>query len=124
MLPKDISKDSLDHVMHFFTKSLGVHCNFCHAFSNGKPDFASDEKEEKDIARYMMRMTADINAKYFNSENSTRPDTIMVVKCFTCHRGNPHPDEASMGMNNNGNMPPPMQDSNGHRPPPPPPSNQ
>ncbi|MBV9963550.1 MAG: c-type cytochrome [Parafilimonas sp.] len=106
VLPKDISKDSLDHVMHNFTASLGVRCNFCHVFNNGKMDFASDEKEEKEIARYMMTMTAGINKTYFNSENSTRPDTISVIKCFTCHRGSPHPDEASMGMNNS-NMPPP-----------------
>ena len=119
VLPQDISKDSLDHLMHRFTASLGVRCNFCHVFANGAPDFASDEKEEKGIARYMIKMTGEINAKYFNMENSTMPDTIAVVKCFTCHRGSPHPDEASMGMNNNGNMPPPG--APGQAPPPPPP---
>ena len=120
VLPKDISKDSLDHVMHNFTASLGVRCNFCHAFNNGKMDFASDEKEEKEIARYMMNMTTGINKTYFNSENSARPDTISVIKCFTCHRGTPHPDEASMQMNN-GNMPPPSPgkaDTNLKSPPP------
>ena len=60
-------------------------------------DFASDEKEEKGIARYMMKMTAGINTTYFNFEKSNRPDTINVVKCITCHRGNPHPDEAETG---------------------------
>ena len=115
VLPKDISKDSLDHVMHGFTKALGVKCNFCHANNNGKMDFASDDKEEKNIARYMMNMTTGINKTYFNSENSTQADTISVVKCFTCHHGNPHPDEAGMEMNNNGNMqapaPPPHDSS-------------
>jgi hypothetical protein len=123
VLPQDISKDSLDTIMHHFTMALGVRCNFCHVF-NGKPDFASDDKEEKNIARYMMKMTGEINAKYFNMENSTRPDTISVIKCFTCHRSSPHPDEATMGMNNNGNMPPPPpppppHDSTGKMPPPP-----
>jgi len=122
VLPKDISKDSLDHVMHNFTASLGVKCNFCHAFNNGKMDFASDEKEEKNIARYMMNMTAGINKTYFNSENSTMPDTINVVRCFTCHRGSPHPDEATIGMQTNGNMPPPQMpgDSNHKMQPAPP----
>ena len=43
--------------MDGFKAALGVRCNFCHAF-NGKTDFASDEKEEKGIARYMMKMTS------------------------------------------------------------------
>jgi hypothetical protein len=126
ILPKNISKDSLDHVMHNFTASLGVRCNFCHVFNNGKMDFVSDDKEEKNIARYMMTMTAGINKTYFNSENSTMPDTINVVRCFTCHRGSPHPDEASMGMQN-GNTPPPQMQGQGdssHKIPPPPPPNQ
>jgi photosynthetic reaction center cytochrome c subunit len=96
VLPKDISKDSLDTIMHHFTKALGVRCNFCHAMGNGKMDFASDEKEEKGIARYMIKMAAGINTTYFNFEKSNRPDTINVVKCITCHHGYPHPDEAEM----------------------------
>jgi hypothetical protein len=120
VLPKDISKDSLDHVMHNFTAALGVHCNFCHVRNNASNsmDFASDDKEEKNIARYMMNMTAGINKTYFNSENSTQPDTISVVRCFTCHRGNPHPDEMGMGDNDHNNMAPaPTHDNNGQPPP-------
>lgn len=124
VLPKDISKDSLDHIMHGYSAALGVRCNFCHVF-NGKPDFASDDKEEKNSARYMMTMTAGINKTYFNSENSTRPDTINVVQCVTCHHGNPHPDAAAMAMgnDNHGNTPPPPgmpMDSNHKMAPPPP----
>lgn len=96
VLPKDITKDSLDKVMHFFTRSLGVHCDFCHAKSKDTtqrwPDFASDDKPEKNIARHMMGMAADINAKYFNFNGSNRPDTINVVTCVTCHHGSPHPE--------------------------------
>lgn len=124
VLPKDISKEKLDSIMDHFKLALGVRCNFCHApGNNGKLDFASDAKEEKGIARYMMNMTAEINMKYFNSENSTRPDTISVVRCVTCHHGNPHPDEASMSSNNNRDSmpppPPPPHDSSGKMPPPP-----
>lgn len=126
VLPQDISKDSLDHVMHRFTAALGVRCNFCHVFNEGKMDFASDDKPEKNIARYMFHMTGEINAKYFNMENSSRPDTISVVRCMTCHRGNPHPDQMDMGNTDHNNMPPPppppMRDSSGKMPPPPPPN--
>jgi hypothetical protein len=94
VLPKDISKDSLGKIMDGFKAALGVRCNFCHAMGNGKMDFASDEKEEKGVARYMIKMAAGINSTYFNFEKSNRPDTINVVKCITCHHGNPHPDEA------------------------------
>ena len=127
ILPKDISKERLDMIMDHFKEALGVHCTFCHAMgSNGHPDFASDEKPEKDIARGMMKMTSDINTKYFNFENSTMPDTILVVKCMTCHRGNPHPDEvgkdSSMQHDNMpGGMPapgmPPPNDSMHKMPP-------
>lgn len=107
VLPKNISKEDLDKVMHNFTAALGVKCNFCHARgTDGKMDFASDEKQEKDIARYMLNMTKEINTKYFNSENSTMPDTISVVKCITCHRGGAHPEDVIM-PDNHGNMPPP-----------------
>jgi len=123
ILPKNISKDSLDKIMHAFNKALGVKCNFCHAMKDGHPDFPSDDKPEKDVARYMLHMTAEINAKYFNMDNSTRPDTLSTVKCLTCHHGSPHPDEAAMPVNPQGNMPPPPPPPEGdsaHKMPPPP----
>lgn len=94
VLPKDISDDSLDMIMDGFKAALNVRCNFCHKWNDAekKMDFASDEKPEKLIARHMMRMTMDINAKYFNFDSSSRPDTIQVVTCNTCHRGIPQPD--------------------------------
>ena len=100
VLPKNISKDSLDMIMDGFKAALGVKCGFCHAVDSNthKLNFASDTKEEKGIARYMMKMTAEINSTYFNFEKSERPDTITTIRCKTCHRGSPHPDEA--GMNN------------------------
>jgi len=93
VLPQDISEDSLKAVMHFYTASLGVKCVFCHAMgSNGHPDFASDDKPEKNIARYMMKMTKDINANYFNFKKVANADTIHTVTCYTCHNGNEHPE--------------------------------
>jgi Photosynthetic reaction centre cytochrome C subunit len=127
VLPKDISKDSLDHVMHNFTQSLGVKCMFCHVH-NGNDfrqgwDFASDDKPEKNTARFMLKMTAGINSTYFNWNNSAQTDTIHAVTCITCHRGIPHPDAEGIAdqmklLNPSGNMQPPPA-NNGNQPPPP-----
>jgi len=124
VLPKDISKDSLDTIMHGFNNSLGVKCFFCHVhegndFKTGWK-FDSDEKPEKETARYMLKMTAGINATYFNIDSSSRPDTISAVKCVTCHRGIAHPDAEGIAeqmkiINPQGNMPRPP----GNMPPPP-----
>jgi cytochrome c553 len=95
VLPKDISKKALDSIMFEFSVSLGVRCNFCHArmadTSNHHLDFASDAKDEKDIARHMFKMTAALNGGDFNFKNSSKPDTIHIIICYTCHRGKKDP---------------------------------
>jgi hypothetical protein len=95
ILPQDISKDALDSIMHEFTVSLGVRCGFCHARKSDTTqkglDFASDAKDEKTIARHMMKMTESLNTTYFNFNNSTKPDTIHTIICYTCHRGMKEP---------------------------------
>lgn len=93
VLPKDISSKDLMATMHGFTGALGVHCNFCHE-QNAQThhmDFASDAKPEKAAARVMMRMTAEIDAKYLTQ----LPDKggMMQVSCGTCHRGHSTPEE-------------------------------
>lgn len=96
ILPKNISHDDLDKIMHDYNRSLGVKCNFCHAQNKEdakKLDFASDDKEEKGVARYMMRMTNRINKKFFHVKKPAIGDTLSVVTCNTCHHGNPHPEE-------------------------------
>jgi hypothetical protein len=97
VLPKDISHDDLDKVMDTWKAALGVKCSFCHAPSKDstsrRPDYASDAKPEKDIARHMFRMTAKINKKYFSFEKDDKGATIPAISCVTCHRGSPHPDE-------------------------------
>lgn len=130
ILPKDISDHDLDSVMHHFTQSLGVRCDFCHVRNEAakKMDFAADTKPEKNIARKMMLMAIDINKNYFvdmdhdmdhdmdkdhmdsahmdmnhkgkemkmNTMDTTRMNNsrfmLMEVNCYTCHRGNSHPD--------------------------------
>jgi len=97
VLPKDISHEDLDKVMHNWTAALAVKCNFCHAPSNDSTshrlDFASDAKPEKEVARHMFKMTAKINKKYFSFNKDEKGDVVPSVTCMTCHRGNPHPEE-------------------------------
>ena len=52
VLPKDWSREQVVAVMQNFSAALGVGCNFCHVINQGQPpDFASDDKKEKDMAR-------------------------------------------------------------------------
>lgn len=87
VLPKNISDEDLDKIMDNFNFALGVKCNFCHARKDTTSrhlDFPSDAKPEKEIARSMMRMTYDLNKKYFNfNKEKVVPQRIT---CITCHR--------------------------------------
>ena len=90
VLPKNITKEQMDSVMHHFTASLNVKCNFCHVKREGEahPDFASDDNKHKLVAREMMKMTDKINDKYFNiSGGKKNLDAKLMVTCYTCHHG-------------------------------------
>jgi hypothetical protein len=93
VLPKNTTKKEMDSVMHHFTASLGVKCNFCHQFNAEQKamDFVSDANEHKDIARQMMKMTARLNRKYFDVKDSKSLDAKLEVTCYTCHNGKAHP---------------------------------
>ena len=58
-------------------------CNYCHAADN----LADDGKYTKVVARRMLQMTMDINANWQGHVAQTG------VTCFTCHRGNPVPQQ-------------------------------
>jgi hypothetical protein len=68
--------------MQSFTLGLGVKCEFCHA----KGDFASDENPKKNVARMMIVMAQDVNAKFADGKEH--------VTCYTCHRGDQQPKTA------------------------------
>ena len=87
VLPKNISSDSLFTIMKIYEKSLNVKCGFCHVVndSTGYENYASDSIRVKEQCRDMMRMTANINKKFFRA-----PD-MAAVTCMTCHRGQKQP---------------------------------
>jgi tetratricopeptide (TPR) repeat protein len=64
--------------MQSIAQALGVSCGYCHSAErgSGKPE------PKKDIARAMMAMTRDINAKV----QAASPNA-GAVQCVTCHRG-------------------------------------
>jgi len=98
VLPRNISSKELNRIMvDEFTDGLGVSCNFCHAEDKmtHKPDYASDEKPEKNIARTMMRMTKGLNKEYFKIKHPAIGAPTLVVSCSTCHNGQPHPNNAA-----------------------------
>ena len=96
VLPKNISAGELSKIMiDEFEDGLGVSCNFCHTENREthRPDYASDEKPEKKIARAMMRMTMGINKKYFNLRHPQIGQPSLSVTCETCHHGIPNPGQ-------------------------------
>jgi hypothetical protein len=85
ILPKEISKDDLVHVMRAFSAGLGVRCDFCHVLSQEQKDFSADTKPEKQMARVMMKMVHQLNTQDFNYKDAPK------ATCFMCHHGEKKP---------------------------------
>jgi hypothetical protein len=73
---KILKPEEVRPMMGAFRVALGTGCDHCHI----QGDFASDENPKKDIARMMIGMVHDINAKFPG-------DAKERVTCYTCHRG-------------------------------------
>jgi Photosynthetic reaction centre cytochrome C subunit len=85
-------------VMAKYVAALGVGqsggCNYCHVASPGGKD--SDDNPKKNVARMMITMVKDINAKVNSAAGGTAKD---YVTCYTCHRGKAIPDtDAAAGL--------------------------
>ncbi|RYY54993.1 MAG: c-type cytochrome [Chitinophagaceae bacterium] len=94
ILPKDISEHDMDSIMLSYTRALGMGCGFCHnpiAGNEDSLDYVTDKNEMKENARRMMRMTIDINTRYFYFNKNTKPVYLNTVHCKTCHRGEAYP---------------------------------
>lgn len=92
VLPPDMPREQLFGVMKKISLSLGVRCTYCHVGKEGQPlstfNFASDAKREKEMARWMLRVTHDINQRFEVDMNAPE------VTCYTCHRGEAKPPVA------------------------------
>ena len=76
---KVLPVEGLQSTMQAYRVALGVMCTYCHA----QGDFASEDHPKKAIARNMIHMVSEINAKF--------PDGKPHVSCYTCHRGEAEP---------------------------------
>ncbi|QMV19752.1 c-type cytochrome [Granulicella sp. 5B5] len=91
VLPKDISSEELHARMRQYVSEVGVPCGYCHAENpqTGKLDFASDDNPVKETARFMIKMTDDINTKYLAQLGDRRYSPAFT--CGSCHQGQPEP---------------------------------
>jgi hypothetical protein len=96
VMPKDAPPGVVIAAMKNFTRGLGVRCDFCHVGEDGMAldtfDFVSDAKPQKNSARMMMRMAAEINQHI--TKMNPQPVEGQEVSCFTCHRGQTKPKHA------------------------------
>jgi Photosynthetic reaction centre cytochrome C subunit len=91
VLPKDMSGDDVDKLMHRYQQYLGVPCGYCHEEDpqTKEIDYASDENPIKESARFMISMTSDINNKYLAQLGDRR--YAEPLTCGNCHRGQVQP---------------------------------
>jgi len=67
--------------MQAIAQALGVPCEYCHTAQRG----VGEPEPKKDIARAMMAMTREINARVASATGKSAEAT--AVECATCHRG-------------------------------------
>jgi hypothetical protein len=91
VLPKNTSVPEIYKVMAGMQKDLGVQCAFCHEEDQDTKqlNYASDENPRKETARFMMRMTRDINEKYLGQLGDRQ--YAAPITCGNCHLGQMHP---------------------------------
>lgn len=68
--------------MQEMSAALGVECSYCHSAARG----SGAPEPKKDIARAMMAMTRDLNAKVETATGKSGA-AVTRVQCITCHRG-------------------------------------
>lgn len=77
--------------MQAMNDALGVGCTYCHVPAEGvRVDYKADGNPKKAVARKMMEMTADINARVWLA-TGTEAARETPVTCVSCHRGVPVP---------------------------------
>src|ERR1700730_1940452 len=85
--------------MGFFSASLGMNCTDCHVMeSAGNWDRYADDTPLKQTARRMVLMMNAINRADFGG--------TRLVTCYTCHRGDQHPEVTPSLAEEYGSPPP------------------
>ena len=77
-------------LMQEIVQALGVQCEYCHSAPRG----SGQPEPKKDIARQMIAMTRDLNARVQTATGKTAAEATQV-KCITCHHGVPIPKQLS-----------------------------
>ena len=90
LLPPGTPVHGYNSLMGDFRDALHVDCPYCHGGDKGQE---IDVNPRKDIARKMIMMVRQINANFPNT--GVFPAGTQVVTCYTCHRGDPHPESMS-----------------------------
>ena len=72
--------------MQQIAQSLGVQCSYCHSAPRG----SGEPEPKKEIARAMMAMTDDINAR-IHAATGKGAGQVTEIQCAYCHRGVPVP---------------------------------
>lgn len=81
---KGLPASQLYPAMNFMKASLGVKCDHCHVrAADGKWNWESDDKREKQFTRRMIQLTVESNKIAFGGRTQ--------VSCYTCHRGSTDP---------------------------------
>jgi hypothetical protein len=90
LLPPGTPVHGPDSLMGEFRDALSVDCPYCHG---GDKSQEIDVNPRKDIARKMIMLVRQINANFPGT--GVFPAVPQVVTCYTCHRGDPHPESLS-----------------------------
>jgi tetratricopeptide (TPR) repeat protein len=80
-------------IMPSVAAALGVACEYCHP-PNGAPPPAAGEKSKREIAREMMTMVDELNARIPAATGKPAAD-LTRIQCVTCHRGVSVPGQLS-----------------------------
>jgi tetratricopeptide (TPR) repeat protein len=71
--------------MQAIAAALGVACEYCHG-QGGAPMLTAAGRPRLEVARAMIRMTTDLNARVEAASGKAAADAVRV-DCVTCHRG-------------------------------------
>ena len=81
--------------MQAISLALGVRCEYCHVARRGEPPaVAPSGKPKQQVAREMIAMTRELNARVQAAADKPATDATPVT-CVTCHRGVPIPRQLS-----------------------------